>query len=119
MGILSGIKDLLRQDLQVDLSNNMFNKPSKKNAPDLLKLMICRNAIIYRLHKYGFIEVTALIEFLKAFCDDVPDRASYLYIKEKLKECLDMHDNGNDYFYDMHRLLVDIEHVIAIEGPLL
>lgn len=30
MGILSGIKDLLSQDLQVDFSNNMFNKLSKK-----------------------------------------------------------------------------------------
>lgn len=119
MGILSGIKALLKQDLQVDLSDNMLSNPSMNNAPWQLQLMVCRNAIIYRLRKYGFIEIAILIEFLNAFCDDVPDQASYLYIKEKIKQCLDIHDNGSDYFYDMHRLLVDVEHVIAIDDLLL
>ncbi|WP_054480748.1 hypothetical protein [Photorhabdus heterorhabditis] len=116
MAILSVIKHLLRQDSQVALP---IQQTLEKNDLARMQLMICRNAIIDRLHKYGFIEVAVLIEFLKAFCDDVPDRASYFYIKEKLKECLDIHDNGSDYFYDMHGLLMDVEHIIAIEGPLL
>lgn len=119
MGVLSEILGFFRPDTQTYLVNYMLKKSKKIHNSTLLRFMICRNAIIYRLRKYGFSEVAVLMDFLKLFCDDVPDRASYLYIKEKLKECLDIHDNGGDYFSDMHRVVLDVEHVISTEGPML
>ncbi|SFT84422.1 hypothetical protein SAMN05192562_102440 [Kosakonia arachidis] len=76
--------------------------------------MVSRDAIVDRLRKYGFIEIATLNHFLYFFCGIVPDRASYLYIKEKLQECLDIHNNGSDYFLEIHRLVQDIDYAMSI-----
>ncbi|MCI1898148.1 MAG: hypothetical protein LKI85_07160 [Enterobacter sp.] len=81
-----------------------------------LQLTISRDAIIYKLRKYGFVEVATIIHFLISFCDAVPDRAAYGYIREKLGECLDIHDNGSEYFNEIRQIIHEIDHVIACEA---
>lgn len=81
---------------------------------DPLNSTVSRDAIINRLGKYGFIEIDNLNHFLYFFCGIVPDRASYLYIKEKLQECLDIHNNGSDYFLEIHKLVRDIDHSMSV-----
>ncbi|MBS1204902.1 MAG: hypothetical protein H6R25_1801 [Proteobacteria bacterium] len=91
-----------------------MKKIPKPDDSVILNSMVSRDAIVHRLRKYGFIEIAILNHFLHFFCGSVPDRASFLYIKEKLKECLDIHNNGSDYFLEIHRLVLDIDHVISI-----
>lgn len=86
------------------------NPHAEVSAPGLT---VSRDAIIHKLRKYGFTEIATVVHFLVSFCDDVPDHAAYIYIKEKLAECLDIHDNSSDYFIEIHQLIDEIDHVIA------
>lgn len=80
-----------------------------------LPLKLSRDAIIYRLRKYGFSEVATVIYFLDSICDLIPDNASYRFVRDKVQECLDMHDNGGDYFNDMRILIKEIDYLLLFE----
>lgn len=76
---------------------------------------VSKKSLILRLSKYGFVEISNLMNFVTLLCDEVPGYAEYLYINAKLREYLDVHDNGSDYFHEIHMLVLETEIIIDLE----
>lgn len=54
-----------------------------------------------RLGQYGFTECSTLRTFILCICGDTPGIPELGYIRLKLRECLDRHDDGSAWFADL------------------
>lgn len=70
---------------------------------------ISRRNLISRLIPYGFIECMTLRCFAEYVCDYYPGPCELVYIRDKLEECLDKHDNGSSWFEDLRSMRNEIE----------
>ena len=73
---------------------------------------ISRNALISVLKKYDYCETRHVVIFLSLLQDCIPDRASCIYIREKLDECLKKHDNGCNHFQEIRLVLMKINQYL-------
>ncbi|HCD3190872.1 TPA: hypothetical protein NBM92_005237 [Klebsiella oxytoca] len=73
---------------------------------------ISRNALINALSKYDYCETRHAVEFLSQLQSCIPDRASCIYIREKLDECLKNHDNGCGHFQEIRLIVVKINQYL-------
>lgn len=65
------------------------------------------------LQGYHFIECTDIITFLDLFCSAGIEKNEFFYTERKLKQCLDTHDNGSDYFSELrsaYKTMTDMKH---------
>lgn len=77
------------------------------------KVAISRNALVNVLNKYDYCEIRHVVLFLHQLQSCIPDRASCIYMREKLDECLKNHDNGCDHFQEIRMILVKInQHLL-------
>ena len=67
-----------------------------------------RQSLIRRIGCYGFTECAGMINFLQHICDDQPGVPELRYLQDKTHECLQAHDNQDDYFADLRQLCQDI-----------
>jgi len=54
-----------------------------------------------RLERYGFTECSMLRAFILCICGDTVGPPELGYIRLKLRECLDRHDDGSAWFADL------------------
>ncbi|QAB32674.1 hypothetical protein EPK90_22895 (plasmid) [Pantoea ananatis] len=57
--------------------------------------------VVARLGRYGFTECSMLRAFILCICGDTPGPPELCYIRLKLRECLDRHDDGSVWFADL------------------
>jgi len=57
-----------------------------------------------RLGHFGFTECSTLRAFILCICGGTPGPAELGYIRLKLRECLDRHDNGSAWFADLREV---------------
>ena len=67
-----------------------------------------RQSLIQRIGYYGFVECAGMINFLQYICDDQPGITELRYLQDKTRECLQAHDNQDEYFADLRQLCQDI-----------
>jgi hypothetical protein len=65
---------------------------------------ISSQALMDIVRHYGFIECGQLLTFLGSVCGTLPDISELLYIRDKLRECLNNHDNHSVYFCELREL---------------
>lgn len=70
---------------------------------------ISRNVLIRVFEKYSFSETNELIVFMKSVCPPIPDRAASVFLKVKLEECLENHDNGSSYLDEIKCIVKKLE----------
>jgi hypothetical protein len=75
-----------------------------------------REDLIKIFKKYGFIECADILSFLEFVCTKYPDRCAYIYIINKLTECLINHDNDSDYFNELNVLAKNINIWLAMKN---
>lgn len=85
-----------------------FKIPGVSNSP------LGRQSLIQRIGYYGFIECASMINFLRYICDDQPGITELRYLLDKTRECLQAHDNKDDYFADLRQLYKDISAEIIL-----
>lgn len=86
---------------------------SKFIIPGVSASPVARNALIKRLGFYGFIECAELVTFLQIICNDEPGACELRYIRDKVQQCLDIHDNQNDYFSELRRVCEELTEKLA------
>lgn len=69
--------------------------------------------IYYRVSGYGFIERADIITFLKCACGKPLDYSALLWIQEKVRRCLYLHDNDTQYFERLRRLKHEMSITIS------
>jgi len=65
------------------------------------------------LQGYHFMECTDILTFLDLFCPAGIEKNEFFYIARKLKQCLETHDNGSDYFSELrsaYKSMTDVKH---------
>ena len=67
-----------------------------------------------KLNHYGFIECHEMINFLEFVCDKKPDRLALNWLKGKVTQCLEIHDNGSDYFDELRVIKLLIYDALII-----
>ncbi|MEZ7211971.1 hypothetical protein [Pantoea ananatis] len=65
------------------------------------------------LKGYHFVECTDIITFLNLFCSAGIEKNELFYTEMKIKQCIDTHDNGSDYFSELraaYKSITDMKH---------
>lgn len=86
-----------------------MTETSQFKIPGVSQSLLGRQLLIQRIGYYSFIECASMINFLQYICDDQPGLPELCYLQEKIRECLQVHDNQDDYFTDLRQVSKDID----------
>ncbi len=89
-----------------------FNRTNEQKIERRVIESLSRQALIDRLSHYGFIECGMMLTFLHMICDVTLGVGELTYLRDKIKECLNEHDNQSDYFNDLRKLYAHLDEGI-------
>lgn len=67
------------------------------------------------LNHYGFIECHEMKNFLEFVCDKKPDVLALCWLEGKVNQCLEIHDNGSDYFERLRAIKLLIHEALMVD----
>lgn len=90
----------------------MFRRHQRTIGDIIDTVSLSRSDLLERIKPYGFIETSSVLSFLENVCNPAPDECAFMYIRNKIDECLSHHDNGSDYFSALRSLLKDLDYIL-------
>lgn len=78
-----------------------------------MEVLRSQHCLANRIASYGFRECATLAFFMKYICECPPGPADFFYMRRKLRDCLERHDDGSSWFTDLRAIASEIDKISA------